>query len=261
VTGHVGDGPPGPAYEERAPAVRLSGVVACTWVDPGRPDGAPHVVVPDACIDLVWDGARVAVAGPDTGPVTIAPSPHPHVGVRFRPGAAPGALRVPAHALVDQYIDLVDVVGAEAEELSDALHHVSDPWVAAGLLERTVAGWCRDAPPPDPIVDGVAMSLQAPPRPERARRTVAELAAELGVGERQLHRRACVAVGYGPKVLERILRFRRFLALQDRHPEHGLAQLAIEAGYADQSHLTRECRALAGVSPSRLTGPVVSTGL
>jgi AraC-like DNA-binding protein len=255
------DGPAPPrVYEERLPT-SLLGPVVCTWVGRGRPAGVPHVVVPDACIDLIWDGDRVAVAGPHTGPVTIASSPRTAVGLRFRPGGAPGALRVPAHVLVDRSVDLVDVVGGAAVELVDALHDAPDPWIAARHLERAVAGWCRDAAAPDPIVDGVAASVRASHGAEHGRSTVADLADELGVGERQLHRRACAAVGYGPKVLERILRFRRFLALHDRHPERGLARLALEAGYADQSHLSRECRAIAGVPPSRLSGPVVSVGL
>ena len=42
------DGPAPPAYEERAPGARLAASVVCTWVGRGRPDGSPHVVVPDA---------------------------------------------------------------------------------------------------------------------------------------------------------------------------------------------------------------------
>ena len=62
------------------------------------------------------------------------------------------------------------------------------------------------------------------------------------------------AVGYGPKTLERVLRFRRFLDLAAREPAAGLAGLAAAAGYADQAHLTRECGRLAGAPPGRLVG-------
>jgi AraC-like DNA-binding protein len=56
------------------------------------------------------------------------------------------------------------------------------------------------------------------------------------------------AAGYGPKTLQRVLRFRRFLA----GPRDDLARAALEAGYADQPHLTREVARLAGTTPSRL---------
>jgi AraC-like DNA-binding protein len=67
-----------------------------------------------------------------------------------------------------------------------------------------------------------------------------------------LHRRVLGAVGYGPKVLARIVRFRRFLALVSRRDAVSLADLAHSAGYADQAHLARECRALAGRTPAEL---------
>jgi transcriptional regulator GlxA family with amidase domain len=73
----------------------------------------------------------------------------------------------------------------------------------------------------------------------------------VGLGDRQLRRRFAEAVGYGPKTLDRILRFQRFLVLA-RATSADLARLAIEAGYADQAHLTRECTRLSGLPPAAL---------
>ena len=47
------------------------------------------------------------------------------------------------------------------------------------------------------------------------------------------------------------MRFRRFLALGEAGGG-GLATLAAVAGYADQAHLNRECRRLAGRTPAEL---------
>jgi AraC-like DNA-binding protein len=60
-------------------------------------------------------------------------------------------------------------------------------------------------------------------------------------------------VGLGPKLVQRIGRLQRFLALAESqgHP-YRLAWLAQAAGYADQAHLNREVRALAGVTPREL---------
>ncbi|HEV7175962.1 MAG TPA: helix-turn-helix domain-containing protein, partial [Solirubrobacteraceae bacterium] len=71
--------------------------------------------------------------------------------------------------------------------------------------------------------------------------------------ERQLQRRFLAAVGYGPKMLQRVLRLRRFLATAKFDVAlSGLAAAAAGAGYADQAHLTRECRALTGLTPGQL---------
>ncbi|MGV9766911.1 helix-turn-helix domain-containing protein, partial [Micromonospora tulbaghiae] len=82
--------------------------------------------------------------------------------------------------------------------------------------------------------------------------TVAATAAEVGLGERALHRRSRALFGYGPKTLARILRMRRALDLARTGAP--LAEVAVRSGYADQAHLTREVRELAGVPPTRLLG-------
>ena len=69
----------------------------------------------------------------------------------------------------------------------------------------------------------------------------------VGVSGRQLQRRVCDAAGYGPKTLARVLRFRRLQALAPAP----LAELALDAGYADQAHMTAEVTRLAGISPVR----------
>jgi AraC-like DNA-binding protein len=78
------------------------------------------------------------------------------------------------------------------------------------------------------------------------------LCARLDVSERSLRRQCHAAFGYGPKTLDRILRFQRFLRLARRPGEARLSLLAHEAGYADQAHLTREVQRLSGQSPSMI---------
>ena len=76
----------------------------------------------------------------------------------------------------------------------------------------------------------------------------------LGVSERQLRRRFDQTVGYGPKTLDRVLRFQRFVS-RDAAIAGGderLARVAAELGYSDQAHLTRDCVALSGLTPSAL---------
>ncbi|HVE96585.1 MAG TPA: helix-turn-helix domain-containing protein [Pseudonocardiaceae bacterium] len=80
--------------------------------------------------------------------------------------------------------------------------------------------------------------------------SVAATADALGWTEWMLHRRCRDAFGYGPSVLRRILRFR--LALRVAGQGASFAATAAWAGYADQAHLAREVRALAGVPLGQL---------
>ncbi len=103
---------------------------------------------------------------------------------------------------------------------------------------------------PDPAVTWAAHLLGDP----RAR--AEDVADEVGLSLRQLRRRCHAAVGYGPKTLQRVLRFRRFVARIDTRAQSpgdlDLAALAAEAGFADQAHLTRECGRLSGLTPAAL---------
>ncbi|WP_435823673.1 helix-turn-helix domain-containing protein, partial [Micromonospora haikouensis] len=71
-----------------------------------------------------------------------------------------------------------------------------------------------------------------------------------GLTPRALHRRCQALFGYGPKTLARILRMRRALALARAGTP--LAEVAAASGYADQAHLSRDVRDLAGVAPAAL---------
>ncbi|MDV9193596.1 helix-turn-helix domain-containing protein, partial [Streptomyces sp. SR27] len=91
-----------------------------------------------------------------------------------------------------------------------------------------------------------------------AGRAVEETAGAVGLGARQLHRRSLDAFGYGPKTLARVLRLQRALALvRDGVP---YAEAALRAGCADQAHLARETRALAGTTLSAYTASVAVPG-
>jgi transcriptional regulator GlxA family with amidase domain len=79
---------------------------------------------------------------------------------------------------------------------------------------------------------------------------VQPLSDRIGLSSRQLQRRFCSAVGYGPKIFHSILRFQRVLYLASReHNDITLADLALQAGYADQAHMSREVRRFSGTPP------------
>ncbi len=214
-----------------------SPLLACTW-EQATAAGYEQRVVPDACVDLIWSGERLRVAGPDTRARVVALAPGSRlVGVRLRPGVAGAVLGLPASELCDISPDAADVLGGEcAAALLEALDAGQDPHA---LLRRAVAR--RGVREPDPLVLAAVRALGRP----RAR--VGVVAVELGLSARQLQRRISGAVGYGPKVLARVLRFRRLQALAPAP----LAELALDAGYADQAHMTAEVTELAGVSPVR----------
>ncbi|MFB8117010.1 helix-turn-helix domain-containing protein [Streptomyces sp. NPDC055962] len=223
----------GARYEERAS--RFGGAVLWTWSgsrDPARP------VLPDGCMDLLWAGGRLLVAGPDTHAFTPAAALSGScAGIRFAPGTAPALLGVPAYELRDRRVAL-DALWPDREVrgLTERIGAAKDP---AAALEDIALRRAAGTAPPDPLTEAVAAQL-------RQGRSVAATARGVGLGARQLHRRSLAAFGYGPKTLARVLRLQRALALVREGTSY--AEAACAAGCADQAHLAREMRDLAGTT-------------
>ncbi|MEV0226108.1 helix-turn-helix domain-containing protein [Streptomyces sp. NPDC050704] len=218
---------------------RLTGAVV--WTRTAVPDDVAPVL-PDGCMDLLWTEGRLFVAGPDTRAyVGDAPAGARFAGVRFFPGTAPAYLGVPAHELRDRRVDLAELwTPAAVRRLTERVDSAADP---AAALEAVALGRVADAAPPEPWLRAVVAALAAG-------RSVGATADALGWSERQLHRRSLGAFGYGPKTLARVLRLQRALALARAGVP--LADTAARAGFADQAHLAREVRDLAGRSLGEL---------
>jgi AraC-like DNA-binding protein len=208
----------------------------------GVPNGSPPLrVVPDGSADIIWrdDGrsVRTFTAGPDTA-AQLAPLGEGSrmVGIRFAPGAADAVLGVPLDAVRDQRLPLAELWGPAAEELAERVAASDRPEEA---LARAIQQ--RITTPPDPTAAAIARQLEFAARPG----VVSDVADDVGVSERQLQRRCRTAFGYGPKTLHRVLRFQRALRLARGGGR--LADVAAVVGYADQAHMARDTRRLAGV--------------
>nr|WP_225953624.1 helix-turn-helix domain-containing protein [Kibdelosporangium phytohabitans] len=72
----------------------------------------------------------------------------------------------------------------------------------------------------------------------------------MGITERHLHRKCLARFGYGPKTLQRITRFSAAMDLV--YAGKPFTEVAHACGYADQAHLSRDVKALAGTTLTTL---------
>jgi len=205
-------------------------------------DGASETpIMPDGCLDLVWDGNRLFVAGPDTAARWHRSSASTtYVAMRFSGGLGPALLGIPADELRDRTPSLDQLWPTrQARVLTERVEAEPATMLEAWAVESAAR---RDLDPFGPRVLAMA----------KAGMSVGVMADRLGISARQLHRRCLPTFGYGPKHLARVTRFGRALGQICRGAP--LAQVAAACGYADQAHLSREVRLLAGTTPTRLLG-------
>lgn len=209
------------------------------WSQDAGASPGTRLIVPDGCLDLLWDGRELLVVGPDrVAREHRSPPDARYTALRFSGGLGPALVGVPADELRDRTVPARDLMPArEGRRLAELA--AVDPekalqaWVFTRAAERPV----------DPLGPAVlAMATAGVP--------VAGMADRLGMSPRQLHRRCLSLFGYGPRRLARVTRLGRVLpGIRAGLP---LAQLAASCGYADQAHLSRDVRELTGVTPSRL---------
>lgn len=243
-------------YREHRPCARaLGSEVACYWTLRGRSLGAArHRVLPDGCIDLLFDlsdepAARV-IGVMTTGVVTPARAAGASVdliGVRFRPGEAAAVLGVAARETRDRALALRDVC-SWGQDLAARLRETGPDAGRFAILDAALLARGRRLAP-DRRLRAAVSALTG------AAGDVAAVAAHVGLAPRHLLRLFEERVGIGPKALARVARLQALVTSLDglapgRRP--AWSQLAAAGGFADQAHLVREVRALAGTTPSML---------
>lgn len=163
----------------------------------------------------------------------------------FSPFGARAFFGRPLHELTGQVAALEDVLGPEAREIEDRLRAAPDWRTRFELLDRFVRVRLAQAQPPrDEVVQGWRMICES-----RGAARIGDIAAEIGWSRRHFARVFHEAVGHRPKAVAGILRFRHALRLAQQ-PSADWAQTAHAAGYADQAHLVREFRRMAGLTPA-----------
>ena len=242
------------------PPPQLAHVLACSWT--AVPNGR-HRLVPDGCPDLLWisDGS-VVLCGPEERAWTFAlPSGLVAVGVRFRPGAISSLLRLDVSTIRNARVPLAALTSdADKAELSESIAHAiaaanGDLSAGMSVLATFVQRLVASTGTVDLLADRILNLLASDPSTSQS-----VLAASVGLSSRQLHRRSLHLFGYGTSTLARLLRFQRMLALMTTASvAMTLSHLALSAGYSDQSHLTRDCRAITGLPPKAFLADYVPT--
>lgn len=169
------------------------------------------------------------------------------VQVNFTPLGARRFFGLPMSELTDRMVGLNDVLGPEGIALRERLGNARDWTARFAIVEAFVAARLAEARETQAEIawayDRIIVS--------GGRIRVSSLADRLGWSRKHLLGKFSNAIGVGPKTLSRIVRFNRALGLS-RRDKSDWADIAADCGYADQAHLVREFRDLAGETPTTL---------
>src|SRR4051795_11400307 len=152
------------AYRELPPSREKYSLVACRWVrDVGGDEPSDStLILPDGCVDFLWRDGNLMLAGLDrTGRRTPIIPGERILGLRLRPGVAGAVLGIPASEVLDQHATLEEVLGRQADELTQNLGDCNTDDEAFALLEEFVASRVAEGAP-DSLVQAATRRLGFP---------------------------------------------------------------------------------------------------
>jgi len=176
--------------------------------------------------------------------------------VDFTPIGAYRFFGVPMHELAGVTTEVADIHAAASDRLIERLYEAPSWALRFALLEDFIAHRIAAAREPSPQVVWAWQRLEG----SHGRAAIRALADDLGWSRVHLVRRFREQIGLPPKTVAQLLRFRRALERLPDCGRGGLAELAIDCGYADQAHMNRDFRRFAGWSPTETLQHAVPGG-
>jgi AraC-like DNA-binding protein len=237
--------------DRHEPSAALKPFVDFVWVlhwDLRGQEPHDQSILPHPNVNLAFEAMGAGIFGVDRKLFTRTLSGQGKaLGVRFRPGGFRPFWRAPVSQLTDRIAPAIGLFGPAAEHarklIIDAETDNEMIAQAEGLLTAVL-------PEPDPVTDQVAELVQLIISDPGLRR-VDQLAEASGQSARALQRLFANYVGVSPKWVMRRSRLHEAALRADSGEPVDWAQLAIDLGYADQAHLTRDFTATLGISPTR----------
>lgn len=231
------------------PRPPLDQFVECLWrMDAGASPHAQERALPTGTVELVFDlrAGEPIICGPHSSYFLLDTSVAISVmGVHFKPGGAAAFLGAPAGEFADRHVNLEDVWGSRANSLRDRLVDAPSESARFAMLEEALLARIRRPLLPHPAVAHAVLQLTKEPSLTR----IADLRTDAGYSPKRFIELFRDSVGLTPKLFSRIQRFQAVIGQLAGGQRVEWAWVAADGGFFDQSHLNREFRAFAGVTP------------
>lgn len=234
------------------PARDLQELVETFWTGAWDLRGqVPHTteLIGDPCPHVVYEwnavGPSARVVGPWSGlwRRTLQDSGHV-LGIKLRAGAGTSVLPRPLHLLRDRIVPLASLLPSAPRQ-----HEILQADGPRPDAFERLSGWLRTSARPTSEHRRACAAFDRI-RADPDLTSVEELAERVGESLRALQRLFRDHVGLSPKRVIRRHRLQEAAVRLEAGTHVSLADLAVELGYSDQAHLTRDFKAMVGKTPA-----------
>jgi len=203
-------------------------------------------VVPAIRVEI--PAPAVVVTGPKYKPVGLLfGKDHLMIKVAFHPTGTYRLLGIDMHATVNTGLDAAGFWGGEVIALLDELKQIADYDSMIGVVASYLEKKFSETGRPEEPIDNIAVRMLNP----LSDHSLEEWALMACLSLRQFERNFTTRVGISPKLFLRIVRFEYSMKVKNFSPDKSWAEIALECGYTDSSHLLKEFKEFAEFPPSQ----------
>lgn len=245
-------------YKEWLPCKELQPYVACYWIFKVKAIPKENVisrVIPDGCMDIIFNIANLAkgkggsVVGTMLSPETNAINElRELVGVRFWPGGIVPFIKNSAKDFTESSISLEYIWGKEDSMLCQTIFSASRNEDRIRTLEETLKGKLKEISFTDTDIQKMIYNVYK----NKGNLSIKDLTTELNISQRHLSRKVNLWLGISPKTFSNIVRFQNIVNELNTKPNSNLIKVALNNGYYDQAHFTKEFKGFYGKTPGQL---------
>lgn len=251
-------------YNEYAACNLLSPYVDKYWEFKGDISKGTHIhILPDGCTDFIFTLGEVANAREDTlvmhpyrsyfvGSMTkysdlVAVSETIHMfGIRFRPCGVCHFVQLPLPELTDKRVHTKDLHTIFDDSITDRLCEKSSVEEKVHFIETYLLSHLHHL---QYEVDKSILYAVNQINNTHGRQPIRAVADQVNICQRHFERKFKQFTGYTPKEYSRIMQFKNTVELLRNSGFDNLLSVAINAGYYDVPHLSREVKRMSGDTP------------
>jgi AraC-like DNA-binding protein len=218
--------------------------------------GAPIRVYDAGDLQSYRDLGSFATGAYDSYIRVLSSGPMGGIQINFTILGARLFLDRPLAALTNCSVPLEDILGPMARRLEMELYDAPTWDARFDILDRVLTARLMAATPPSrEVVWAWCRMVQT-----GGRIGIGRIVDEVGWSQKHLIARFREDIGLSPKIMARVLRFSNAARVLRGPTPPRLTDIALDCGYYDQAHFTRDFRAFAGVTPTELVSSLLPDG-
>jgi len=250
-------------YKKLLPSVYLRSLIDCYWViEDDSKEIVQQKIIPDGFPEIIFHYGEVYRIN-ITGEWVVQPNmlfsgqiknhfllentgSSGMIGIKLKPTAASQCFGINMHSFTDRVVELGIVVNDQFDSISDKLVSNIPYQQKIDTLNTFFEGIKLESSENTDLVDqALALIFES-----NGLMSIADLQDKTGINERKLERLFAKHVGLSPKFYSRIIRF-NYIFRKVENTRMSWSELALIAGFYDQSHFIKNFTEFTGEEPSR----------